>query len=343
MKSLRLVCASVLSVSALAAGASPAEAQTCTNGSGSCMTVSNNHSGGSAVGVTGSVAGLGTGLQGLALSGGYGVYGQGNGASAIGVEGFNPSGGVAVAGIGSGPMGIGLRGFTNTGNGTGVQGVTTNGMGVQGTAANGTGVFGTAAGGIGVSAQLTGVAGAAGAALFASAPAGSVAGSFSGKVNISGDTTITGKLTVTGTINGVVVGSSDARLKEDVKDARYGLAELMQLRPVSFKWKDKRSPDLQRGFIAQELQQVFPELVSTDTESGMLQVNYLGLLPVAIKAIRDQQEVIRRQEARLEALERDRHPTMLSSLLSPGLGGGLALGLLPMGLVFGLRRRRDRA
>jgi len=310
MRSLPLLCASVLSVSALAAGASPAGAQTCNNGSGACNTASNLNTGPSAVGLIGQVSGTGTGLEGLALSGGYGVYGQGNGSAAVGVEGFNPSGGVGVVGVGSGTTGVGVKGFTNP--------------------SNGTGVFGTSATGIGVSAQLTGTTGLA---LFASAPTSgsALAGSFSGNVRIGGN------LVVTGTIN----GSSDARLKEDVKDARYGLAELMRLRPVSFKWKDKRSTDVQRGFIAQEMQQVLPDLVSTDTATGMLQVNYLGLLPVAIKAIRDQQEVIRRQEARLETLEREHRPT-LSSLLPGGLGGGLALGLMPVGLVVGLRRRRNR-
>jgi hypothetical protein len=314
MRDRRLLYASVLSISALAAGASPARAQTCNNASGACNTASNLNTGPSAVGFIGQVSGTGTGLEGLAPNGGYGVYGQGTGSAAVGVEGFNPSGGSGVVGVGSGTTGIGVRGFTNP--------------------ATGTGVFGTSGTGIGVSAQLTG---SSGFALFAAAPTSgsALAGSFSGNVRVNGN------LVVTGTIN----GSSDARLKEDVKDARYGLADVMRLRPVSFKWKDKRSTDVQRGFIAQELQQVLPDLVSTDTGTGMLQVNYLGLLPVAIKAIRDQQEVIRRQEARLEALEHERRTTLSSLLpggLGRGLGGGLALGLLPLGLVVGLRRRRDQ-
>jgi hypothetical protein len=74
-------------------------------------------------------------------------------------------------------------------------------------------------------------------------------------------------------------------------------------------------------------------------DQGMLSVNYATLLPVAIKAVQEQQVVIDRQEARLAALERRREPVMSSLLSGGGLGGGVALGLLPFGLFLALRRR----
>jgi hypothetical protein len=129
-------------------------------------------------------------------------------------------------------------------------------------------------------------------------------------------------------------------LKKDIKDARYGLEQLLRLRPVTFKWKNENGngDGLQLGLIAQEVQKVVPEVVNTDATTGMLVVNYTALLPLAIKAVQEQQRVIEQQEARLAALERGRGP-VVSSLFSGGLGGGVALGLLPLGLVLALRRR----
>ena len=59
------------------------------------------------------------------------------------------------------------------------------------------------------------------------------------------------------------------------------------------------------GVLAQDIQEVFPELVSEDKE-GMLSVNYQGLIPVLINALKEQQkeiEYLRAQEKRIERLE----------------------------------------
>lgn len=94
---------------------------------------------------------------------------------------------------------------------------------------------------------------------------------------------------------------SDARLKEQVADSVYGIEEVMALRPVSFKWNSQYQADpssdvinLQElrgtrkelGLIAQELQQVIPEVVG-DNVDGTLYVDYPKLIPVLIKAIQE--------------------------------------------------------
>ena len=43
------------------------------------------------------------------------------------------------------------------------------------------------------------------------------------------------------------------------------------------------------GVLAQEIQEVFPELVKTNKE-GLLSVNYQGLIPVLINAVKEQQQ-----------------------------------------------------
>ena len=60
------------------------------------------------------------------------------------------------------------------------------------------------------------------------------------------------------------------------------------------------------GVLAQEIQEVFPELVSED-DNEMLAVNYQGLVPVLINALKEQQNEINRlkdQEKRIERLEK---------------------------------------
>ncbi len=100
---------------------------------------------------------------------------------------------------------------------------------------------------------------------------------------------------------------SDIRLKRDIQslDASSELQRLLSLRPVSYYWRDERLPQtLQYGFIAQELQQVFPELVSEGEDAQKtLAVNYQALIPLLVNALQVQQEQIRQQEARIQKLE----------------------------------------
>ena len=87
-------------------------------------------------------------------------------------------------------------------------------------------------------------------------------------------------LDVNGTIRGFgITDSSDLRLKTDVADLDLADAQkIFSLRPVRFSWlKDlKKDTDRQIGFIAQDLEAIFPELVETD-QQGIKSVNYSHL------------------------------------------------------------------
>jgi len=64
-----------------------------------------------------------------------------------------------------------------------------------------------------------------------------------------------------------IVDVSDARLKENIRKADYGLETLMKLNPVTFDWKDGTKNV--KGFIAQEVMEVLPEsVVSKDLSSS---------------------------------------------------------------------------
>ena len=86
--------------------------------------------------------------------------------------------------------------------------------------------------------------------------------------------------------------SSDQRLKTDIQslDASSALFAIEQLNPVSYSRLDQLSQGQQLGFIAQNVGNVFPQLVSTSsptalTPDGTLTVNYPGLIAPIVKAI----------------------------------------------------------
>ena len=109
-----------------------------------------------------------------------------------------------------------------------------------------------------------------------------------------------------------LVTTSDERLKDEIQPIKYGLSEVMKLRPVSYKWKNQ-SKDEERtlGFLAQEVETVIDEVVTdTDSEEETIGVRYANMVPVLIKAMQQQQDMIEKQaklleeqSKRLEALE----------------------------------------
>ena len=114
------------------------------------------------------------------------------------------------------------------------------------------------------------------------------------KVMFNGDTTVSNDLTVSGD----VVISSDARLKSNIVSLGSTLSKLLQIDGKSYEMKGKQKI----GVLAQDIQEVFPELVSED-DNEMLAVNYQGLVPVLINALKEQDKIIKRQEERLANIE----------------------------------------
>tara|TARA_Y100000389_G_scaffold12064_1_gene10962 strand:+ start:6659 stop:9622 length:2964 start_codon:yes stop_codon:yes gene_type:complete len=94
--------------------------------------------------------------------------------------------------------------------------------------------------------------------------------------------------------------TSDARKKENVKTIDDSVATLQKLRPVTFDWKEGGKSDV--GFIAQEVKEVYPELVAEDG-TGHFSVAYTGLVAPLVRAVQQQQEMILALEARLAKLE----------------------------------------
>ena len=87
--------------------------------------------------------------------------------------------------------------------------------------------------------------------------------------------------------------SSDERLKKNITSMTDDLAKVMDLQPVYFNWnaEDAGSPE-HPGFIAQQVQQVMPEVVSADPTTGLLSIGYSDLVPAVVGAMQQMQAEI---------------------------------------------------
>jgi len=94
-------------------------------------------------------------------------------------------------------------------------------------------------------------------------------------------------------VNGAMVHSSDRRFKKDIEDLPYGLKEILQLKPKAYNWKDRTQEHKSLGLIAQEVQTIIKEVVTTqDNQQKTLGISYTELIPVLTKAIQEQQAQI---------------------------------------------------
>ncbi len=101
------------------------------------------------------------------------------------------------------------------------------------------------------------------------------------------------------------IQTSDARYKQDIHPLTYGLKEVLQMQPVSYKWRNSSDHQKHVGLIAQEVQELVPEVVRS-SDQDHLGMNYTELVPVLINAIKElaeQQEVIDSLEKKNELLE----------------------------------------
>lgn len=102
------------------------------------------------------------------------------------------------------------------------------------------------------------------------------------RLDIIGDVKVSGIITATD-----FNSSSDRTLKHDIQVIENPIEKVLQLNGVTFNWNETGKPSV--GVIAQEVEQVLPELVS-DTEPKS--VNYNGLIGLLIECVKEQQKQI---------------------------------------------------
>jgi hypothetical protein len=119
-------------------------------------------------------------------------------------------------------------------------------------------------------------------------------------------------------VNGAVRGTSvyqvsDIRLKKDILPIENDANDLFKLQAVQYNWKQDNAfnkkfdnaDKTQFGFIAQEVEKVYPNLVATDAQ-GLKSVEYTQIIPLLVEALKEQQKEIdelREQQKEMDALK----------------------------------------
>jgi hypothetical protein len=96
---------------------------------------------------------------------------------------------------------------------------------------------------------------------------------------------------------------SSARFKEEISDMADASSGLLKLRPVSFRYKGQTGGGKQFGLIAEEVQQILPELVVCDPAGEAETVLYHEMPAMLLNELQKQQKVIAELQERLIALE----------------------------------------
>jgi len=127
--------------------------------------------------------------------------------------------------------------------------------------------------------------------------------------------------------NTTVQSLSDIRTKENVRDSEDGLQIIMGVRPVRFDFKEGFGNERKNvlGFVAQEIETVFPDAVDISfvdpdgegPEDPYKSVGPAALIPVLVKAIQEQQALIQSLTTRITALET---PVVTPAVTTPPTG-----------------------
>jgi hypothetical protein len=99
------------------------------------------------------------------------------------------------------------------------------------------------------------------------------------------------------TLTGVWTNASDISKKYDIENINYGLNEVMELKPVTYRLKGSNNQDI--GFIAQDVKKIIPEIVYG--EEGEMTLSYGQITPVLTKGMQEQQKLILYQQKQIES------------------------------------------
>lgn len=107
---------------------------------------------------------------------------------------------------------------------------------------------------------------------------------------------------------GIIGGCSDQRFKKEVETIDNPIEKILDLRGVKLDWRKDEFPDhefsdeRQAGFIAQEIKEILPEVVSMGADGGYF-VDYSRVTPLLVEAVKDQQAEIVRLKGEVAEME----------------------------------------
>ena len=107
--------------------------------------------------------------------------------------------------------------------------------------------------------------------------------------------------------------ASSARYKRDIRDMGEGSQGLLDLRPVTFRYKGDSSGERQYGLVAEEVAKVYPELVVRTATGEVQSVKYEELIPMLLNEVQHQRQVLGAQAQQL-AEQRERDEALLARM-----------------------------
>ncbi|AZA93567.1 Uncharacterised protein [Chryseobacterium nakagawai] len=132
-----------------------------------------------------------------------------------------------------------------------------------------------------------------------------------GSVGIGTAPSATAKLDVAGTVKASAIDyNSDERLKQNITEIKSSQEIISKLKPVSYFWnetgkKKGGNAQLQYGLVAQEVEKVLPNIVSTDND-GYKSVNYNELIPLLLQTVQEQGKKIEELQKALQHLKKSK-------------------------------------
>jgi trimeric autotransporter adhesin len=115
-------------------------------------------------------------------------------------------------------------------------------------------------------------------------------GTYSAPLNITSNGTLT-------------TSTSDISMKKNIVSIDDGLKKVLKMKGVYFSWKNDPLDVRKVGFIAQEMEQVLPEVVFTNTVDGLKGINYSEITAVLVQAVKEQQHEIDLQRKEIDELK----------------------------------------
>ena len=109
---------------------------------------------------------------------------------------------------------------------------------------------------------------------------------------------------------------SDVRLKENIRPCTSLVSKIKSIQSYSYNFTNEYFKDFsaeqkqkvqktEYGFLAQDLQKVFPELVRKNDSTGMLSINYIGMIPVLTAAINEMQQTAETRDSIVNVLQQE--------------------------------------
>jgi hypothetical protein len=101
-----------------------------------------------------------------------------------------------------------------------------------------------------------------------------------------------------------LVLGSDRKIKKNIAPLTYGIDALKRLKPVSYQFISDEKNQQRFGFIAQELEEVMPQLIRKD-DSDNYSVSYLDMISVLVKSVQEQQQTIEQMQQEMKGMKEE--------------------------------------